>query len=460
MDILIKRFFENPDNSLFLSKIRELDSAVFGEENSWSDYNFYKELPLKKDLSFIALSYKKIIGFLIGSAYPTNKGTAAHINRIAVDRDFRNYGVGQELIRHFENAAKVCKCVTISLEFDKKLNVDRFYVKSGYLPMDKTDDILNYLRAKEKLELQDIYKESHIMKIIVFGGAGFIGSTLLRLLHSRGHTVACADNFITGKRDNLLSEFPSFYVDISDPLSFKNIHFNPDLVIHLAFPASLCDRNIKNQFEIIASLGMLNVLEFARQTCNKIIYGSSISVYGISNNTIITEETPVNPFLLYGANKYLGELYTRSFHQQFGLQFNILRISDTFGERDLRKNAINNFIRAFIEDSSIIVNGDGEQLRTFTYVGDMANAIALSLTRLNNRTYNVSAGNAISINALLAKLKFYFKTEKIIQYKPDLKDNRNYVFDCSKFKTDFGDFELTGLDEGLLRTVEFIKTIC
>jgi len=296
------------------------------------------------------------------------------------------------------------------------------------------------------------------MKIIVFGGAGFIGSALMRLLHSRGHSVACADNFITGSRNNLSSEFPSFYVDISDPSSFSNIGFNPDVVIHLAFPASLCDRGIKNQFEVVASSGMLNVLEFTRQTCNMFIYGSSISVYGISNDTVITEDTPVNPVLLYGANKYLGELYTRSFHQQFGLKFNILRISDTFGERDLRKNAINNFIKAFMEDTPIIVNGDGEQLRSYTYVEDMANAIALSLNRLNNSTYNIAAEDAISINTLLEKLKYLFKTEKTIHFKPDMKDQRNYVFDCSLFRRDFGNFELTGLDEGLRRTIEYLRT--
>ncbi len=295
------------------------------------------------------------------------------------------------------------------------------------------------------------------MKIIVFGGAGFIGSSLMKLLHSGGHSVACADNFITGIKDNLLPEFPSFYVDICDPSSFTKIDFKPDVVIHLAFPTSLCDRNIKNQFEIVASSGMLNILEFTRQTCNKLIYGSSISVYGISHDIIITEETPVNPVLLYGANKYLGELYTRSFHQQFGLQFNILRISDTFGERDLRKNAINNFIRAFIENTPIIVNGDGNQLRTYTYVDDMANAIALSLTRLTNSTYNIAAENAISVNALLEKLKYLFKTDKLIHFKPDKKDERNYVFDCSRFIRDFGNFELTGLDEGLKKTIEFIR---
>lgn len=296
------------------------------------------------------------------------------------------------------------------------------------------------------------------MKIIVFGGAGFIGSSLMRLLHSRGHYVACADNFITGSRDNLLSEFPSFYVDISDLASFKNINFKPDVVIHLAFPASLCDRDIKNQFEVVASSGMLNVLEFTRQTCNKLIYGSSISVYGISDDIVITEDTPVKPVLLYGANKYLGELYTRSFHQQFGLQFNILRISDTFGERDLRRNAINNFIKAFIEDTPITVNGDGEQLRAYTYVEDMANAIALSVTSLTNSTYNIAAENAISINALLVKLKYLFKMDKTIHFKPDMKDGRNYVFDCSRFRSDFGNFELTGIDEGLRRTIEYIRT--
>jgi predicted N-acetyltransferase YhbS len=142
---------------MFLEKICQLDLKVFGEGNNWNDINFYKELPLKKELSFIATTDKKIVGFLIGSAYQTNEGQTAHINRIAVDGKFRNNGIGQELIRHFEATAKICNCSYISLEFDKKLNVDRFYLKSGYLPTDQTDEILSYLKAKGKLELQDLY---------------------------------------------------------------------------------------------------------------------------------------------------------------------------------------------------------------------------------------------------------------------------------------------------------------
>jgi ribosomal protein S18 acetylase RimI-like enzyme len=157
MDILVKRFFDYIQDPSFLDKICQLDSEVFEEGNTWNDLNFYSELPLKKELSCFATTDKKIIGFLIGSAYTTDKGLTAHINRIAVDKNFRNKGVGQEMIRHFEDIAKVSKCAYISLEFDKKLNVDSFYVKSGYLPVNREDDILNYLKAKGKLELLDIY---------------------------------------------------------------------------------------------------------------------------------------------------------------------------------------------------------------------------------------------------------------------------------------------------------------
>ena len=295
------------------------------------------------------------------------------------------------------------------------------------------------------------------MKIIIFGGAGFIGSALLQLLHSQGHSVTCVDNFITGKKENLIQGLPCFDVDITDISNFDRIDFNPDVVVHLAFPTSLCDRNIRNQYEDITSSGMLNILEYTRKTCNQIIYGSSISVYGVPGDAIITEDTLISPVLLYGANKYLGELYTKAFHDQFGLQYNIIRISDTFGERDLRNNAVNNFIKAFLYDTPITVTGDGEQLRTYTYVHDMANAIALSTSRLTNGTFNVAAKDAISINGLIDKLHYLFQKKINIQYQPEKKDYRNYIFDCSSFRFTFGDFEISGLDEGLKRTIEYLK---
>lgn len=297
------------------------------------------------------------------------------------------------------------------------------------------------------------------MKIVVFGGAGFIGSALIRNLVGKGHKVACADNLITGKKENLPRGIPFYNADITNISSFDKIDFIPDLVINLAFPTSLCDRKPENQFEKVASEGMLNVLEYASKTCNKIVYGSSISVYGEATDNPITENSLVKPVLIYGANKYLGELYTRIYHEQHGMMFNIIRISDTFGEKDLRKNAINNFIKSLITGSEITINGDGEQLRTYTYVDDMAEAIALSAMKLNNEVYNAAANEAISINTLLKKLNSITNINKTAGYRRELKDIRNYAFDNSKFVNAFGVFEKTGLDEGLRRTTDYLKSI-
>ncbi|MGE5406674.1 MAG: NAD-dependent epimerase/dehydratase family protein [Methanosarcina sp.] len=296
------------------------------------------------------------------------------------------------------------------------------------------------------------------MKIIVFGGAGFIGSALIKNLANKGHAVACADNLITGKRENLPSGIPFFNIDITDIAGFDRIEFDPDLIINLAFPTSLCDRKPENQFGEVTSTGMLNVLEYTRKTCNRIVYGSSISVYGEASRNPIIEESPVKPILIYGANKYLGELYTRAYHEQYGTLFNIIRISDTFGENDLRRNAINNFIKSLITGSEITITGDGEQLRTYTYVDDMAEAIALAVMKQNNEVYNAAANKAISINTLLEKLNSLAGMNKNALYRTEMKDSRNYVFDNSKFVNAFGEFEKTGLDEGLRRTMIFIRS--
>ena len=192
------------------------------------------------------------------------------------------------------------------------------------------------------------------MKILVFGGAGFIGNAIVKKLITHGHTVAIADNLISGDLKNIETlPTKNYIIDITNKTSFSQIDFNPDIVIHLAFPTPLCDRKIQNQFENIASTGMLNVLEYTKNSCNKIIYGSSISVYGIPDKLPITERNKISPLLIYGANKYLCELYLKCYNAQFGLQYNILRISDTFGEFDKRKNAINNFLKSFIKNNNI-----------------------------------------------------------------------------------------------------------
>jgi nucleoside-diphosphate-sugar epimerase len=293
------------------------------------------------------------------------------------------------------------------------------------------------------------------MKVVVFGGNGFIGRYVVEKLHAEGHEVVSADNLSTGGDLPEREGVRCVQMDITRRAEFDLIEMKPDRVIHLAFPTALCDRSPQNQFLDVFTQGTINVLEYTKETCNKLVFGSSISVYGISGETAISEKSEVNPLLIYGCNKHVNELYVRAYNQTCGLEFNILRISDTFGPFDRRRNAINNFIDSFINNKQLSVNGNGEQKRSFTYVEDMAEAIVKATTSLNNRTYNVAAAFPVSVNQLIQALEDIFGFSPGVIYREQNMDLRDYVFDCSLFRQDFGDFEHTGFWEGLQNMVEF-----
>lgn len=296
------------------------------------------------------------------------------------------------------------------------------------------------------------------MNVLIFGGAGFIGSFLSKRLQSDGHNVASVDNLITGNIKYLEKlSIKNYNIDITNFDEFNKIDFYPDIIIHLAFPTSLVTRDRMHQYENVSSTGTLNIFEYAKETCNKIIYGSSIAVYGLRKNNIITENSRVEPFLIYSSNKYLGEIYLNWYSYQFGMGYNILRISDVFGPHDRRKNAINNFIISFIKDKKIKIIGDGEQKRSFIYVEDVANSIANSLKKLSNTVYNLVPDNYISINNLLKYLEGFFNKKIEVTYQTTTIDNRDYIFDNSKFKKDFGAVEMIGFLEGLKLTVRYLK---
>ncbi|MCK4395672.1 MAG: NAD-dependent epimerase/dehydratase family protein [Candidatus Marinimicrobia bacterium] len=296
------------------------------------------------------------------------------------------------------------------------------------------------------------------MNILIFGGAGFIGSAVARKLKSAGHRVVSVDNLITGSIENLEKiSVKNYKIDITNFDEFNKINYNPDVIIHLAFPTSLCNRERNLQYEKISTTGTLNIFEYAKNMCSKIIYGSSISVYGIQSKIPINEDSKINPYLIYGCHKYLGELYLNCYRMQFGLPYNILRISDVFGPYDKRKNAINNFINSFIQNKKITIQGNGEQVRTYTYIEDVAHGLLLCLNKFKNRVYNLTSDNSISINQLVKHLEKLFNKKAEIVYKKDIKDKRKYIFDNSKFKNEFGNFELTGFENGLLETIKHLK---
>jgi predicted N-acetyltransferase YhbS len=157
MDIVIAPFIKSAGRKEVLEAICELDCKAFGKEHAWKESNFLSELPGKKELSFIALSGKKIEGYIIGSTYKTLSGWNAHINRIAVNKDPGKKGTGRELVWNFEDAAIELGCESATLEFSADLGVAGFYEKCGYRAVKQEDDISEYVGLKGKEKIAEEY---------------------------------------------------------------------------------------------------------------------------------------------------------------------------------------------------------------------------------------------------------------------------------------------------------------
>ena len=299
------------------------------------------------------------------------------------------------------------------------------------------------------------------MKVVIFGGAGFIGSHLTEFFLKFGHKVVVVDSLITGsfpKKTNNL-EFHNFDVScVSSDWSIlpKDI----DIIYHLAFPTSLCKRDYTTQYIDCCTIGMYKIMEYCNQTCKSIIYGSSISVYGQTQEIPITENTKVDPILFYGAHKFLNEQYLKIFQEENFIRFEIARIADVFGEGDKRANAINNFIKGITNGSTITINGDGTQIRTYTYVRDIAHALyELSQKKLTNDVFNIVGSEHVTISNLLNQISSELKSKPKIYFNESQIDKRNYVFDNSKLISHIGNFEKVGFRNGLIQTIKLSQEL-
>lgn len=296
------------------------------------------------------------------------------------------------------------------------------------------------------------------MKVAVTGGAGFVGSHVCDRLVADGHAVVVVDSLISGSAENLdgvAQQLTHLKIDIADPAFSEAVPTDIDCIVHLAFPTPLCTRDRSRQFHSVASTGTAQVLDWALASNAKVLYGSSISVYGIPQYLPVTDEHPVNPMLVYGANKLHGEMLCRTYHEMYGLEFEILRISDVFGPRDCRTNAINNFISAGISGSRVKLKGEGKQRRSYTYVTDIADVIVELLQQApSNDVLNIAGPNAISILDVLETVGRVVGTELEIDVEPGT-DPRDYVIGTERLNARLPSQSFTDLPEALASTVEF-----
>ena len=297
-------------------------------------------------------------------------------------------------------------------------------------------------------------------KVVVTGGAGFIGSHLAKELVRLGYKVFIIDDLSTGKLENiedLLKENSVDFVQgsITDLPLLQNLFKDAKYVFHQAalarVPRSIEDPLTTNEVNI---KGTLNVLLAARDNgVRKVIYASSSSVYGDTPTLPQKEDMPPNPLSPYALTKLAGEYYCNIFRQIYGLSTVSLRYFNVYGPRQDPHSQYATVIPAFIgrisQNLPPVIYGDGEQSRDFTYIEDVVRANILAAENDAEGVYNIGNGKNTTINRLAdIILKLMKKDLKPIHDKPRPGDPRHTLADISKAKN-FGYLPKWTLEDGL-----------
>ena len=246
-------------------------------------------------------------------------------------------------------------------------------------------------------------------KVIVTGGAGFIGSNLVDALVERGFDVHIIDNLSGGKRENINKKAKFHLLDIVDLKSIKPIFKGADYVFHLAalprVQYSIENPAITNKTNVEGTLNVLIASHEAR--VKKVIYSASSSAYGDQKIMPLKENMLASPKSPYGLQKYLGELYCRTWSQVYGLPTVSLRYFNVYGPRNNPDGAyalvIAKFLKQRIEGKPMTITGDGKQTRDFTNVKDvvMANILAMESDKVvGGEVMNIGAGKNQSIKQI------------------------------------------------------------
>jgi UDP-N-acetylglucosamine 4-epimerase len=260
------------------------------------------------------------------------------------------------------------------------------------------------------------------VKILVTGGAGFIGSNLCEHLLKHDNNVVCLDNFATGKSENIqqLLQHPKFDLVVGDIRNLSDCHRaaeGVDYILHEAalgsVPRSINDPITTNDVNVS---GFLNMLVAARDAkVKKFVYAASSSTYGDSEALPKVEENIGNPLSPYAVTKYVNELYADIFNRTYGLNTIGLRYFNVFGRKQDPNGAyaavIPKFVMQLMKYQSPVINGDGSYSRDFTYIDNVIqmNVLALLNTdpEADNKVYNTAYGDRTTLNDLVASLKEY-----------------------------------------------------
>jgi UDP-glucose 4-epimerase len=297
-------------------------------------------------------------------------------------------------------------------------------------------------------------------RVLVTGGAGFIGSNLVRLLVARGHEVVVFDNLSSGVRANLAGLGGVRFVegDVRDGREVETATSGADTVFHLA--ASVGNmRSIEHPVEDaeVNVLGTLQVLESARRHgVRKVVFSSSAGIFGELKTLPIREDHAVEPDSPYGASKLAAEKECLAYSKLFPMECVCLRYFNVYGEHqryDAYGNVIPIFVHRLLRGEPLVVHGDGEQTRDFVAVEDVAEAnYRAAAARGVSGAFNIASGSRISINALIRTLSEVAEVSPRVEHGPPRPgDVRHSLADISLAREKLDYAPTVDLADGLRR---------
>lgn len=311
-------------------------------------------------------------------------------------------------------------------------------------------------------------------KILVTGGAGFIGSHLCEYLIEKGYNVVCLDNLLTGSKKNiekLLSDpkFEFIEADVTKPIS--QITNEIKYIFHLASPASPIDyQNHPEETLLTNSDGTINVLDLAKDTGASVLIASTSEVYGDplehpQKETYFGNVNSFGPRSCYDEGKRFSEAATYVFLHKYDLDARIVRIFNTYGPKMQKDDGrvVSNFISQALSNSPISIDGDGSQTRSFCYVSDLVEGIfkAMFSEKTKGEIFNLGNPDEYTIKELAEKILKLTGSKSEIKYSGNFRkdDPMRRKPDIAKAKNVLGWEPKVSVDEGLQKTIEYYKSL-
>jgi UDP-glucose 4-epimerase len=307
------------------------------------------------------------------------------------------------------------------------------------------------------------------MKILVTGGAGFIGSHVVDAYIAAGHEVSVLDNLSTGREENVNPSASLHKVDVRDLARVQDVvaAFKPDVVNHHAaqseVPKSVADPGYDAHVNVVGGLNVLRAC--VDNSVRKVIFSSTGgALYGEPDVVPADEDHPIRPLSPYGTSKFAFEQYLATFDRTFKLRFTTLRYANVYGARqdffaeEGRVVAI--FASRMIENRPVTIDGDGSQSRDMLHVGDIAMANLAALEKGDGGTYHISTGVPVTVNDLFRKLALLTEYKLEPRFGPSRKgDVYRIALDNTRARQELGWEPRIQLEEGLRLTVEYFREL-